>query len=299
MPTRKRATFLTGFNPLFMELFEHAAQLANWRGSKNQTVGFVPTMGALHNGHLSLVQNARKRCDIVVASIFVNPTQFNDPADLEHYPRQVPQDLQMLEQAGCDAVLVPTVEEMYPNGVSAPGPSYSFGALEQVMEGAKRPGHFAGVAQIVSRLFEIVQPNLAFFGDKDFQQLAIIRELQRQGNYNIEIVGCPIVREQDGLAMSSRNQLLKPEEREAAPFLYQCLQQAKVWAGTLSPAEICALLSAAVEEHPKFALDYFDIVHAQTLQPIGQWDQAPEARACVAAFIGDVRLIDNAALPVR
>ena len=250
-------------------------------------------MGALHNGHLSLVQNARKGCDIVVASIFVNPTQFNDPSDLEHYPRQEAQDQAMLEAEGCDAVLVPSVEEMYPEGTAAKAHPYQFGALETVMEGAKRPGHFAGVARIVTRLFEIVQPHRAYFGDKDFQQLAIIREMNRQGNLGVEVVGCPIIREADGLAMSSRNQLLTEAEREASTFLYQCLLQAKKWSGSLSIDEVKHLLEAAFAEHELFTLDYFEFADARTLQPVGDWDEAEEIRGCVAAFIGKVRLIDN------
>ena len=230
-------------------------------------------MGALHAGHLSLVQNALEGSDIVVASIFVNPTQFNDASDLEHYPRQEAQDLELLRAEGCHAVLVPSVEEMYPHGTDHNPTNYHFGALETVMEGGKRPGHFEGVARIVTRLFEIVQPDSAYFGDKDFQQLAIIREMNEQASLGIHIVGCPIVREADGLAMSSRNQLLTDEERAASTFLYQCLLQAKKWSGSLSIEEVKHLLQAAFVEHELFTLDYFEFVDARTL-PINAATQA-------------------------
>lgn len=279
-----------------MQVFENVPSMQAWleqQRLQNRSIGLVPTMGALHAGHLSLVRNARNQNDIVVASIFVNPTQFNDPGDLENYPRQEAQDLAMLKGEGCDAVLMPSVAEMYPNGTEHNAYNYAFGPMETVMEGAGRPGHFEGVARIVSRLFDIVAPNSAYFGDKDFQQLSIVRAVNAQGNYGIRIEGCPIVREEDGLAMSSRNQLLTAEHRAAAPFLYRCLLQANRWSGSLSIDEVRHLLAAMFEENELFALEYFDFVDPVTLQPVANWEDVPKVQACVAAFIGNVRLLDN------
>ena len=196
--------------------------LGTWR-SKGFTIGFVPTMGALHDGHLSLVDKAKENCDIIVVSIFVNPTQFNDPNDLANYPRTLESDMQLLSTKHCDCVFYPSVGEMYPVPDHR---SFDFGNLETVMEGRFRPGHFNGVAQVVGKLFEIVEPDQAFFGQKDFQQLAIVKELVRQMKYRVEIVPCEIIREADGLAMSSRNRLLLPQYRECAPLIYRTLIEA-------------------------------------------------------------------------
>ena len=198
-------------------------------------IGFVPTMGALHEGHLSLINRAKKDNDIVVCSVFVNPIQFNNPADLEKYPRTPEKDIEKLEQAGCDAVFMPTAEEMYPNKVED---HYDFGDLERVMEGACRPGHFNGVAIVVRKLFEIVTPNRAYFGEKDFQQLAIINKMVSNLNMNLEIVPCPIVREKDGLAMSSRNVRLNETERAIAPKIFATLNDSITKKDVMSPAEM-------------------------------------------------------------
>ena len=232
-------------------------------------------MGALHTGHISLIDKARKDGGFVVVSVFVNPTQFNDPADLRNYPRTPERDLAMLEAAGVDMVFMPTVEEIYPEPDTR---VFDFGQLDKVMEGATRPGHFNGVAQVVSRLFDIVRPAKAFFGQKDFQQIAIIREMLRQGREkgegwaDVEIVECPIVREADGLAMSSRNALLTPEHRAAAPDIYRGLKIGRD--EKLTAAEVIA----QVERSGLLKVIYFD-----TMGP----------RACIAVQAGNVRLIDN------
>lgn len=249
-------------------------------------VGFIPTMGALHEGHLSLVRRARADGGMVVVSVFVNPTQFNDPEDLRCYPRTPKHDLELLQKAGADVVFMPTVEEVYPEKETR---VFDFGQLDKVMEGASRPGHFNGVAQVVSRMFDLVQPERAYFGEKDFQQIAIIREMVRQEDYPIQIIACPIVREADGLAMSSRNALLTPEARAAAPFIFKALSDGVHRKGT--PAEVEQWVSAEIDKHAPLKTIYFKLVDAATLQPITEWGGS--VRGCVAVQAGSVRLIDN------
>lgn len=251
--------------------------------------GFVPTMGALHRGHIELVRRSVGENDITGCSIFVNPIQFNNPEDLEKYPRTIESDVAMLGEAGCDLVFIPSVKEMYPGPVTE---KYDFGPLEQVMEGAYRPGHFNGVAIVVKKLFDIFQPDRAYFGEKDFQQLAIIRALVKMKNIPVEIVPCPTVREADGLAMSSRNRRLSPEERAIAPEIYRTLDLAADNAGIKSVAEVKQLGYDRLTEKG-FVVDYFEIADTATLQPVTAWDEAPEIIGCVAAFLGNVRLIDN------
>jgi pantoate--beta-alanine ligase len=254
-----------------------------------KTSGFVPTMGALHRGHIELVRRSVRENDITGCSIFVNPIQFNNPEDLEKYPRTLEADLAMLEEAGCNLVFVPSVKEMYPAPVAE---KYDFGPLGRVMEGAHRPGHFNGVAVVVKKLFDIFKPDRAYFGEKDFQQLAIIRALVHQKNIPLEIVPCPTVREADGLAMSSRNRRLTTEQRAVAPEIFRTLDLAADAAGIKSVAEVkqlaCDRLTSA-----GFVVDYFEIADAVSLQPVTAWDEAPEIIGCVAAFLGSVRLIDN------
>lgn len=252
-------------------------------------------MGALHPGHASLVARARSECDLVVCSIFVNPTQFNDKKDLEHYPRTPEADHALLAAAGCDIVFSPEVEEMYPPGQDDPVPEIRWGLLDQVMEARFRPGHFKGVVQIVNKLFLACGPCRAYFGQKDFQQLAVIRQMTRDLGHEVEIIACPTVREADGLAMSSRNMRLSPEERAVAPLLSKALFMARErWAGE-SAAEIGAAVAELFAAEPRFRLEYFEIVDADTLA-------APEkghkknAVACIAAYLGVVRLIDNVLL---
>lgn len=254
------------------------------------SVGFVPTMGALHQGHLSLVEACKRECDVCVVSIFVNPTQFNDKRDLENYPRMPEEDLQKLSDASVDFVFYPTVEEMYPEEDKR---IFHFGALETVMEGVHRPGHFNGVAQIVSKLFDIVQPDKAFFGEKDFQQLAIIKKMVEMLKMKVQIIPCATIREKDGLAMSSRNLLLTPENRTNAPIIRKLLLNSVEMQQSFSVNEVKKYVMDALNEVPEFNTEYFEIVNADTLQPLGSWAEEGPKAACVAVFAGKIRLIDN------
>ncbi|MDR2495725.1 MAG: pantoate--beta-alanine ligase [Tannerellaceae bacterium] len=256
------------------------------------SIGFVPTMGALHEGHLSLVKQCAAESDVCIVSIFVNPAQFNDPKDLASYPRTVEADCAMLESAGCSIVFVPAVEEIYP----APDlREFDLGSLVEVMEGRFRPGHFQGVAKVVSRLFDIVGPCRAYFGLKDFQQLAVIRRLVDRLGMSVGIVACPIVREADGLAMSSRNMRLSAEERAAAPEIFRALRHSRELAPSSSLADVVAFVGAALASEPLLRLEYFEIVHPVTLMPLRAWSDSDEAGAvgCIAVYCGEVRLIDN------
>lgn len=253
-------------------------------------VGFVPTMGALHEGHISLINRAKKENDIVVCSVFVNPIQFNNPADLEKYPRTPEKDIEKLEQAGCDAVFMPTAEEMYPNKVED---HYDFGDIEHVMEGACRPGHFNGVAIVVRKLFEIVNPNKAYFGEKDFQQLAIIKKMVRDLNMNLEIVPCPIVREIDGLAMSSRNVRLNEAERAIAPKIFATLNDSITKKDAMSPSEMKKYTLDKYAEIKEFDVEYVEITDEINLKSLENWNECDHARIFVALQLGPVRLIDN------
>ena len=267
-----------------------------------KSIGLVPTMGALHEGHLSLIRKAKEQNDIAVVSVFVNPIQFNNKEDLAKYPRTVEADCEKLASAGADIAFVPTVEEMYPEPVTT---VYHFGPLEEVMEGPKRPGHFSGVAVVVRRLFDLAEPDRAYFGEKDYQQLAIIRNLIEQIHYNIEIVPCPIVRADDGLALSSRNMRLSPAARAIAPTIYDTLQQAAEMAECEEVDDVkewvMSSLASFNEVNPDqcpdglcFEPEYFEIVDARTLQPIETWDEAGEdgAVGCIAVWLDGVRLID-------
>jgi pantoate--beta-alanine ligase len=263
-----------------------------------KTIGLVPTMGALHEGHLSLIHKARQQNDLVVVSVFVNPIQFNNQEDLAKYPRTVEADCEKLAAEGADIAFVPSVEEMYPEPVNT---VYHFGPIEQVMEGPRRPGHFSGVAVVVRKLFDLTQPNRAYFGEKDYQQIAIIRNLLEQIKYPIELVPCPIVRADDGLALSSRNMRLSPEARAVAPTIYATLQQA-VEMSEVEDIEtvhdfVIDTLSSFQEinglaENLKFEPEYFEIVDDTTLQPIAQWEDAKGVVGCIAVWLDGVRLID-------
>lgn len=255
-----------------------------------RTIGFVPTMGALHEGHLSLVRQAKKDNDLVVASIFVNPIQFNNPDDLKKYPRDINKDQAMLEQLGCDVLFAPDVEEMYPDPITK---EYDFGPLAMVMEGASRKGHFNGVGIVVKKLFDIVDPDKAYFGEKDYQQLAIIKKLVKIENLAVKIVPSPTVREKDGLAMSSRNERLTVEEREIAPFIYKSLQFAKEKASSLNPNEIRLLIRNQFKDQSKMELEYFEIADDKELQAIDNWEDAIGAIGFIVVHLGKVRLIDN------
>ena len=253
-------------------------------------IGFVPTMGALHAGHRSLVEKARRECKTVVVSVFVNPTQFNDKNDLRNYPRTPEADAAILEAAGADYVLMPSVEEIYPEPDTR---EFDFGQVDKVMEGATRPGHFNGVAQVVSRLFDIVNPAKAYFGEKDFQQIAVIKAMCEQLALDIEIVECPIIRDTDGLALSSRNTLLDEAHRAAAPHIYEVISQCDEKMSSLSPAELTAWVIAEVEKNPCLKVIYFQAVDALSLQQVAEWNESDRIQGCIAVQAGEIRLIDN------
>lgn len=257
---------------------------------QGKKVGLVPTMGALHAGHASLVKRSVSENGVTVVSVFVNPTQFNDKNDLEKYPRTLEADCSLLEECGAALVFAPSVSEMYPEPDTR---QFSYAPLDTVMEGAFRPGHFNGVCQIVSKLFDAVQPDRAYFGEKDFQQLAIIREMVRQLNYSLEIVGCPIVREEDGLALSSRNKRLSAEERENALNISHTLFKSRNFAATHTVSETQKMVEDAIEAAPGLCLEYFEIVDGNTLQKINDWENTSYAVGCITVFCGEVRLIDN------
>lgn len=258
--------------------------------SQGKTVGFVPTMGALHEGHLTLVRRCAAENDVCVVSIFVNPTQFNNKHDLETYPRNLEADIKLLQSAGCDVLFAPSESEIYPKPDTR---RFDFGTLDKVMEGAYRPGHFNGVAQVVSRLFNIIKPTRAYFGEKDFQQLAIIREMVKQYNVPVEIVGCPIAREESGLALSSRNQRLSAEGKAAALSISKALFGSVYLKNEKSVSELKAWVIDKINSDPMLEVEYFDIVDALSLESIENWDETDNAVGCVTVYCGDVRLIDN------
>jgi len=257
---------------------------------EGRTIGFVPTMGALHQGHAALVNQCVSENDRCVVSIFVNPTQFNNADDLHHYPRTLEQDQALLESIGTDIVFAPTVEEMYPEPDRR---VFHFGVLDTVMEGQYRPGHFNGVAQVVSKLLTIVEPDRAYFGEKDFQQLAIVREMVQQLQLPVEIVAVPIVREASGLAMSSRNQRLSEEQKKSAAKIYRILRESILLAGESTPQHITDFVIGEINKVPGLLVEYFEIVDGHSLQLISSWQHSGYIVGCIAVFCGDVRLIDN------
>ena len=264
--------------------------------SLGKIIGLVPTMGALHEGHLTLIEEAAKNCDLVVCSIFVNPTQFNEPLDFQKYPRPIENDKRKLIAASCDILFEPNVEEVYP----IPDTNiYNLGNIMHVLEGAYRPGHFNGVVSVVKRLLEITEPDFAFFGEKDFQQVMVIKQMAEKFEFKTKIISCPTIREPSGLAMSSRNQLLNPEEREQALVISQTLHKAKEMVNSHSPASIKAWATEFLTSHPFLNLEYFEIVNSRTLEPIENISTDMDAVALIAARIGGVRLIDNIKLTSR
>ena len=274
-----------------METITNSEELRRALGSRNRSgIGFVPTMGALHAGHRSLVERARRECATVVVSVFVNPTQFNDKTDLKNYPRTPEADLRLLAEGGADYVFMPSVEEVYPEPDTR---TFDFGMIDKVMEGATRPGHFNGVAQVVSRLFDLVKPAKAYFGEKDFQQIAVIREMVRQLRIPVEIIPCPIVRGEDGLALSSRNTLLDTDHRTAAPYIYKVLKAAVEKSHQTTPDQLAAWVTAQVESNPLLKVIYFQVVDAATMQQVRTWEESPAIQGCIAVQAGDIRLIDN------
>ena len=256
-----------------------------------ESVGFVPTMGALHRGHLSLVSKSLEDENFTVCSIYVNPTQFNRPEDLQNYPRFVQEDLHLLEKSGCHVAFLPSDRDIYP---SPPGLTFNFGRLEQVLEGASRPGHFNGVALVVSKLLHMVNPKKAYFGLKDYQQVLIVKQLIDSLSFDVELVACPTERESDGLAMSSRNRRLTPEQRTLAPQLYRMLLYARDrLTGGRSFEDIKREVAGQLSEYPDIQLDYFELADGTMLEPLYDTKTAPKPVLFIAAWLGDVRLIDN------
>ena len=276
-----------------MLVVDSIAQLRSYLATaraEGKSVGLVPTMGALHEGHASLVERSVRENEVTIVSVFVNPTQFNDKGDLERYPRTLEADCRLLEELGTDCVFAPTVEEVYPEPDTR---QFDFTPLDKVMEGIYRPGHFNGVAQIVSKLFMYVEPDRAYFGEKDFQQLAIIREMVRQMNFKLEIVGCPIVREQDGLALSSRNALLTAEQRHTALAISQSLFASVEYAKSHTLIETKQMVEEAIAATEGLELEYYEVVDGNTLQPVSSWDDTDYIVGCITVYCGKVRLIDN------
>ena len=277
-----------------MLLFKKVKDLQSYLRSekeKGKTIGFIPTMGALHRGHLSLFEKSIENTDISVGSIFVNPTQFNETSDLQKYPRTPEQDIDLLTGVGCHVLFMPPVEEVYPTPYENKN-SFDFGYLDRPMEGAHRPGHFQGMAQVVNRLLEIVQPDSLYMGQKDFQQFAIVKEMLQQMGSGIQLVMCPIIREDDGLAMSSRNRRLSKEHRRIAPNIFRTLNVAKEKVRSHDPKQIEdeALNMLAI---PGMEPEYFNIVEGNSLRPFQQFDEVEMAVACTAVRVGEIRLIDN------
>lgn len=256
------------------------------------TIGLVPTMGALHAGHLSLIERARRENDTVVVSVFVNPTQFNNPTDLATYPRTEEADAALLSSAGVDYAFIPSVDEVYPEPDTR---VFDLGPVAEVMEGAMRPGHFNGVAQVVSKLFRFTEPTRAYFGEKDFQQIAVIRRMVELEGFDLEVVDCPICREADGLAMSSRNTRLTPEQRQIAPAIHRALEESLGFARTHTLAETKKQVIDRINACPQMEVEYYDIVDPLTMQPLENWQDAENGSpvGCITVYCGKVRLIDN------
>lgn len=268
---------------------ELQAAMQQHRG-QGQSIGLVPTMGALHQGHLSLMNRAREDNEIVVASVFVNPTQFNNPDDLRTYPRTEEADCQAMESVGVDYAFIPTVEEIYPEPDTR---VFDLGPVAEVMEGAMRPGHFNGVAQIVSKLFAWTLPTRAYFGEKDYQQIAVIRKMAELEGFDFDIVACPILRHEDGLAMSSRNVRLSPEQRGIAPMIRKVLLDSLELKETMTVSEVKQFVVEKIDSVNGLTTEYYEIVDSKTMQPIAAWTDAETAVGCVTVYCGEVRLIDN------
>lgn len=254
------------------------------------SIGFVPTMGALHQGHISLVNESAKRCKHTIVSIFVNPTQFNNQQDLASYPRTLEADCALLAKEGVDLVFAPAVADIYPNPDNR---VFHLGGLDGSGEGPRRPGHFNGVVQVVTRLFDLVKPTQSFFGEKDFQQVAIIKHFVKELNYPVEIIACPIIREKDGLAKSSRNTLLTPAQRGAAPHIYACICKAKEYMKTMTPAQVIETVTREINANQELETEYVEIVDAVSLAPATAWNNAQELQLWCAVYARPVRLIDN------
>jgi pantoate--beta-alanine ligase len=276
-----------------MEILQSAQRITHQcKGFRaaGKTIGFVPTMGALHEGHLSLIRICRQETDVTIVSIFVNPNQFNDKNDLLNYPRMPEKDAALAREEGCDILFMPDEKEVYPEADTR---NFAFGGLDTTMEGEHRPGHFNGVAQVVTRLFDIVLPHRAYFGLKDFQQLAILKKVTRDLGLPVELRACPIVREEDGLAMSSRNMLLTPEQRSHASLISKTLFQARSLKESKSVEEIKHIVTDRINNDPFMQTEYFEIADSSTLQPVQSWSDATSIIGCIAVRTGKIRLIDN------
>ena len=276
-----------------MVVFHNIKKLQTHLSSINtkKTIGLVPTMGALHEGHLSLVKNAQEKCDIIVASIFINPTQFDNPKDLTKYPRTLENDFALLKSVNCDVVFTPTPVEIY--GENIESQKFNFDGLEHQMEGEFRKGHFDGVGTVIKKLFEIVKPAFSFFGEKDFQQLQIVKKLVEKNDIPLRVIGCKTYREKDGLAMSSRNTRLTEDHRIAAPFVYKTLKKAKKKFKASSPTEVVKWVKKKFKKHPLLELEYFTIAGEEDLLTITKKENNKKYRAFIAVFAGGIRLIDN------
>lgn len=281
-----------------MKVFKLKTEIADYLKSeqlKGKKIGFAPTMGALHSGHVSLVEKAKAENDIVVCSIFVNPIQFNNPSDLTKYPRTLDSDLKLLEKVACDVVFVPTALEMYPEPITEKD-NMTFGDLDLIMEGKQRPGHFSGVGIVVKKLFEIVNPDKAYFGEKDFQQLAVVRKMVEQEKMAIEVIGCPIIRESDGLAMSSRNTLLNELERKNSANIYRILSEAKLLTKSMNVAQLKEWVKTEINKIETLSLEYFEIADSKTLKNITNWSDSKNIMGFIVVKAGAVRLLDNIVL---
>jgi len=277
-----------------MKIFRFASELQvelKREKKENNLIGFVPTMGALHDGHLSLIQRANRENNLSVCSIFVNATQFDNPKDLEHYPKTLEEDIKLLESVGCDYLYAPNAKDVYPNGLISR--NFDFGGIENQMEGKFRRGHFDGVGTVVGRLFECCIPDKAYFGEKDFQQLQIIKKLTLLEHLNIEIIGCPIFREKDGLAMSSRNQRLSISQRNAAPRIYEILKEAKTLSKSMGLQQVSSWVSEQFKKETELALEYFSIAREDKLEEVSSLSKSVKSRAFIAVNAGKIRLIDN------
>lgn len=258
------------------------------------SIGLVPTMGALHEGHMSLVERSVADNGVTVVSLFVNPTQFNNPRDLATYPRQEEDDFRLLARAGVDAVFAPTPEEMYPGWPEPePAKTYDLGPVAEVMEGKFRPGHFQGVAQVVHRLFELTRPDRAYFGEKDFQQIAVIRNMVESERINVDIIACPIKRADDGLALSSRNALLTADERQLAPEIHRALEESLDYSRSHDIRATHDTVVERLDAVPGMKVEYFEIVDGRTLLPVDEWEESPWIVGCITVYLGKIRLIDN------
>lgn len=286
---------VSSFNEDVMIIIRKVAELCDYVDrikNHGQSIGLVPTMGALHEGHLSLVGKAVAENDCVIVSVFVNPTQFNNPEDLATYPRNEEQDFRLLASEDVSAVFAPAVEEIYPEGESD-GHLFELGTAAEVMEGKYRPGHFQGVAQIVSRLFRLCRPDRAYFGEKDFQQIAVIRNMVESEKINVDIVACPIKRADDGLALSSRNALLTADERQLAPEIHRALEESLDYSRSHDIRATHDTVVERLDAVPGMKVEYFEIVDGRTLLPVDEWEESPWIVGCITVYLGKIRLIDN------